>query len=261
MVAAGLPDPELLGSPQQRALGTCALAVAMVHVMDVVNAERPPGSAPLSVQIGVHSGSAIAGIIGHRKYQYDLVGDAVNTAARMCGMSAPGRVCLSKATFKHVRGQFDLTERPPLNVKGKGRRRQSLPSRRLSGRRRRWARTRNGTPLAKGCRRCSRRRLRPCRRSPTRGHTRGRGRGRGRGWRRRRRRGGVLSRPRRWRWWRRRPAAWDPLEAARLAPAPPRSSSPPSTTTPRRQGSASGTCSERRAGGSTPSLKDLFPYV
>jgi len=69
MVAAGLPDPELLGSPQQRALGTCALAVAMVHVMDVVNAARPPGSAPLSVQIGVHSGSAIAGIIGHRKYQ------------------------------------------------------------------------------------------------------------------------------------------------------------------------------------------------
>ena len=46
----------------------------------------------LQLQVAVHSGSAIAGIIGHKRFQYDLCGDAVNTAARMCSTSQPGRV-------------------------------------------------------------------------------------------------------------------------------------------------------------------------
>jgi len=120
MVAAGLPDPELLSSPEQRAHGICGLATAMLHIMDVVNAEQTTVFTPLEVQIGIHSGSAIAGVIGHRRIQYDLLGDAVNTAARMCSHSLPGRVLISSDTYQLVSPHFDTTANEPRAVKGKG---------------------------------------------------------------------------------------------------------------------------------------------
>ncbi len=75
---------------------------------------------PLDVQIGIHCGSAIAGVIGHRGVQYDLVGDAVNTAARMCSYSAPGRVHVSAEAYTHLSAHFAATPRGEIEVKGKG---------------------------------------------------------------------------------------------------------------------------------------------
>ena len=54
-------------------------------------------------QVGIHSGSAIAGIVGHKTFQYDLCGDAVNTAARMCSYSSPGHVHISEAVTRAAR--------------------------------------------------------------------------------------------------------------------------------------------------------------
>ena len=68
------------------------------------------------MQVGINSGSAIAGVIGHRRIQYDLVGDAVNTAARMCSYGAPGRVHLSAATYEHLVPHYLATSRGPLQV-------------------------------------------------------------------------------------------------------------------------------------------------
>ena len=70
--------------------------------------------------MGLHSGGAIAGIIGHKTFQYDLCGDAVNTAARMCSYSAPGRVHVSQATHELLRHRFDAEYRGEREVKGKG---------------------------------------------------------------------------------------------------------------------------------------------
>ena len=53
----------------------------------------------LQLQVGIHSGSAIAGIIGRKRYQYDLCGDDVNVAARMMAGSAPGCISVSDATY------------------------------------------------------------------------------------------------------------------------------------------------------------------
>ena len=127
MVAAGLPDPDLLRSPKERALGVASLAFAMLHVMDVLNAQiresQPvdaPPIAPLDLQVGIHSGSAIAGIVGHRRIQYDLVGDAVNTAARMCSYSQPGRINVSPTTAEYLVGAYEMTARGERHIKGKG---------------------------------------------------------------------------------------------------------------------------------------------
>ena len=133
MVAAGLPDPTLLRSPVDRALATAGFGLALCGVMDVLNAQmaqrmggrggkhgasRGAGGAPpmLAVQVGINSGSAIAGVIGHRRIQYDLVGDAVNTAARMCSYGAPGRVHVSADTYEHLAPHYLATSRGPLQV-------------------------------------------------------------------------------------------------------------------------------------------------
>eukprot|EP00965_Chrysotila_dentata_P146825 4847900-Pleurochrysis_carterae.AAC.1 len=92
----------------------------MLHVMDVVNAKLKKVLRPLDVQIGIHSGSAIAGIIGHRRIQYDLVGDAANTAARMCSNSRPGRVLVSQTTYELLAAHYDVTKCEPRFIKGKG---------------------------------------------------------------------------------------------------------------------------------------------
>ena len=86
MTAAGLPDRELIGGEQERAKATAALAFAMVHIMDIINMELQQHGIhtdpPLQLQIGINTGTAIAGVIGHKRFQYDLCGDAVNTARR-----------------------------------------------------------------------------------------------------------------------------------------------------------------------------------
>ena len=56
----------------------------------IINIELEEYGIQFTCQVGIHSGSAIAGIIGHKTFQYDLCGDAVNTAARMCSYSKPG---------------------------------------------------------------------------------------------------------------------------------------------------------------------------
>eukprot|EP00966_Prymnesium_polylepis_P251894 5823585-Prymnesium_polylepis.1 len=131
MVAAGLPDPLRIEDPKERALAISALAFSMLHVMDVINSEpelkalnakiKPMGRhVKLQAQIGIHSGTAIAGIIGHKRFQYDLCGDAVNTAARMCAYAAPGCIGLSSATFDLIEEEYETCERGERAVKGKG---------------------------------------------------------------------------------------------------------------------------------------------
>ena len=70
--------------------------------------------------MGIHSGSAIAGVIGHKRFQYDLCGDAVNTAARMCSYGAPGHVHVSERTYSLLRHRYSAVCRGESEIKGKG---------------------------------------------------------------------------------------------------------------------------------------------
>jgi len=73
------------------------------------------------VRIGVNVGPVIAGVVGHRKYQYDVWGDTVNVAARMQEAAEPGSVCVPAATWQLLEGNCQARAMGPIDVKGKGR--------------------------------------------------------------------------------------------------------------------------------------------
>ncbi len=72
------------------------------------------------VRIGVDTGEVAGGIVGTKKYIYDIFGDPVNTASRLEHNSKTMRIHVSERTYKLVKDKFEFEEQPPLEVKGKG---------------------------------------------------------------------------------------------------------------------------------------------
>jgi adenylate cyclase len=107
----------LRGDPRAGAIAVSTLALEMLKVQ----ARRPPlGGRKLQLRIGVHCGTAIAGVIGDTRISYDLWGDAVNVASRMESFGAPGRVHASDAFRRMTEGVFTFEERGATELKGIG---------------------------------------------------------------------------------------------------------------------------------------------
>lgn len=73
------------------------------------------------MRIGVHTGPVVAGIVGIKKWQYDIWGDTVNIASRMESNSSPGRVNLSESTYHEIKDEFPCEYRGEIEVKHHGR--------------------------------------------------------------------------------------------------------------------------------------------
>ena len=78
------------------------------------------GNRTFEIRLGVHSGSAVAGIVGVKKFAYDIWGDTVNTAARMEQNSEAGKINISEVTHELVKDKFNCEYRGEIEAKGKG---------------------------------------------------------------------------------------------------------------------------------------------
>nr|MBC8386048.1 adenylate/guanylate cyclase domain-containing protein [Candidatus Cloacimonadota bacterium] len=72
------------------------------------------------IRIGIHTGRVVGGVVGIKKYIYDVFGNTINTASRMESNSEPMKINISETTYKLVKDKFRFIERSPLEVKGIG---------------------------------------------------------------------------------------------------------------------------------------------
>jgi class 3 adenylate cyclase len=112
MCVGGLPTPL-----PNHAEAIAEMALDMQQEIFKINAER---GTQLSIRVGFHTGPVIAGIIGKKKFNYDLWGDTVNTASRMESAGHPGHIQTSESTYQLLRNKYVFAKRPPIEVKGKG---------------------------------------------------------------------------------------------------------------------------------------------
>lgn len=96
-------------------------ALEIQHFMEKIKIDRSGTDKPyFEIRIGIHTGPLVAGVVGSKKFAYDIWGDTVNTAARMEQNSEPGKVNISEATFQLVKSHFTCTHRGKLYAKNKG---------------------------------------------------------------------------------------------------------------------------------------------
>ncbi len=116
----------LFGAPERnpwQAIDATLAAVAMRDALAVYNGQlKAQGLPELGIGIGVHVGPVVAGVIGSRELvEYTVIGDTVNTAARIEGLTRKAQVpiLISDAVKAKLDDRFTLTEREPMAVKGK----------------------------------------------------------------------------------------------------------------------------------------------
>ncbi len=108
------------GAPEPRSDHAEAAADMALEILAILRDERWPSGAPLDVRIGIASGPVVAGVIGRRKFAYDLWGDTVNVASRLETNGEPGRILVSEATARLLSRDFTLGDPCTVQLKGKG---------------------------------------------------------------------------------------------------------------------------------------------
>jgi len=112
MVAAGVPEP--------RPDHARALALMALDMLEAMRADGEAGHLGLELRIGINSGPVVAGVIGRKRFLYDLWGDAVNTASRMETYGTSSRIQITQETYELLADEFECESRGTIAVKGKG---------------------------------------------------------------------------------------------------------------------------------------------
>ena len=116
MCVSGLP-----AETRGHAIRVCLASLEIQNYMKRMNEKREKMRMPRwDMRIGIHSGPAIAGVVGARKFTYDIWGDTVNTASLLEQNGEAGRVNISATTYQHVNEMFDIEERGKITSEKKG---------------------------------------------------------------------------------------------------------------------------------------------
>ena len=116
LCAAGLPVPNTT-----HAGDILRAAVRIREFMELRRLEKEQkGEVPFLIRIGINTGPLVAGIVGIKKFAYDIWGDTVNTAARMEQNCEPGHINISSTTYEQVKGKYNCSYRGKIEAKNKG---------------------------------------------------------------------------------------------------------------------------------------------
>ena len=112
MVVGGLPN-----SQPNHASAIAEMALAMQR--EIQTFSRHDGT-KFALRIGINTGAVVAGVIGIKKFTYDLWGDAVNLASRMESQGVVDKIQVTESTYQLLANQYEFEQRPPVYIKGKG---------------------------------------------------------------------------------------------------------------------------------------------
>ena len=112
MVAGGLND--------ERTDYSAALVDLALEMRDLLQRDFQVNEMHLEVRIGIGTGPVVAGVVGKKKFIYDLWGDTVNIASRITSEGVPGMVQVDETTYHRLKERFDFLEPQTLYLKGKG---------------------------------------------------------------------------------------------------------------------------------------------
>ncbi len=116
IAAGGLPEQNLATTEK-----VVQAAIAMQNIVEGFKKERTDKNLPyFELRIGIHTGPVVAGVVGIKKFQYDVWGDTVNLAARMEQSGVPGKINISQNTYEIIKEKFQCVHRGAVEAKNKG---------------------------------------------------------------------------------------------------------------------------------------------
>jgi len=112
MLAGGIPEPSA-----DHAISVAEMALDMLKILPEINKQTKN---TMQIRIGINSGPVSAGVIGKKKFIYDLWGDTVNVASRMENYGEESNIHVNETTYELLQDAYQFKKRELLNIPGKG---------------------------------------------------------------------------------------------------------------------------------------------